>query len=241
MNRKFLIGFFCLSCVIFSIGVLMNIFINPLMCDEGYTLKDGKCHKFEYVPYLSNTCKTGYVLMDGQCYKYLKYSDFDKYETCGIGKDESNVDVDYKDGQCYITKYYSGNIKYTCDDGFGLNDNNVCYRETTIDATLNEDDDYVCPTGYALNNNQCKKTDYRDPVRSVLCESEEDTLKDDFCYGKPSTEEVPACIKGETLIEDKCYALTDETIKPNSVCPYAYTDADGQCKKEFIKEAYKKH
>lgn len=241
MNRKVLIGFFCFSCVVFAIGVLMNIFINPLSCDEGYNLRDGKCYKYEYVSYLSNTCKSGYVLHEGKCYKYLKYNDFDKYKTCEISKTDENIELSYKDGKCLITEFYSGNLKYTCDDGFGLNNNNVCYKETTIDATLNEDDDYVCPSGYAINDKICKKTDYRDPVRSVFCTSDTHVLKDDYCYLETETKEAEACLKGETLIDDKCYVLSEETIKPTSVCPYGYTESDGQCKKEFIKEANKKH
>lgn len=242
MNRKFIMCFFCFSCIVFIIGGAMNIFSNPLSCDEGYSLKNGKCSKYEYAPYLSNSCDVGYVLNDGQCVKYLKYNDFDKYKTCGIEQSE-NADVVYKDGKCHIAKYLYPNIEYSCDKDYSLNESKMCYKETIIDATFNEDDIYVCPTGYTLvNENQCTKIDYKDPVQTSKCDNTDTEFKNDLCYYK--TEDIietKACLKGEVLIEDKCYVLSEETKKPVSVCPYGYTDDNGQCKKEFIKEPIKKH
>ena len=97
MNRKLIIGIFCLSCIVFGTGALMTVFIDNVSCDEGYTLKDKKCYKYDCVPYLSSSCKDGYVfnpgLNEGICVKYQKYSIFDKYDVCGYSNDDS-VDVD---------------------------------------------------------------------------------------------------------------------------------------------------
>ena len=48
----------------------------------------------------------------------------------------------------------------------------------------------MCPSGYAINDKICKKTDYRDPVRSVFCTSDTHVLKDDYCYLETETKDV---------------------------------------------------
>ena len=240
MNKKVLIGIFCFSCIVFSIGTIMTLSINNLSCDEGYTLKDQKCHKYEYVPYLSSTCKTGYVLHEGKCVKYLKYSEFNKYATCNVENDGS-VELNYKDGKCIYRNVYHGTITYSCDKGYTLNNNNLCYKKTTIDATRDEAYNFVCPAGYENEGSLCHRTDYRDPSKTTVCENSEDELKDDYCYGNTIEEEIRACIIGEVLIDDKCYALSEETTSSTNICPFGYSESDNQCVKEYIKEPNKKH
>ena len=244
MNRKLIIGIFCLSCIVFGTGALMTVFIDNVSCDEGYTLKDKKCYKYDYVPYLSSSCKDGYVfnpgLNEGICVKYQKYSIFDKYDGCGYSNDDS-VDVSYKDGKCHIRTISKANKTNTCEKNYTLNSNNLCYKETTIDATLEDNQYYVCPIGYEINGNKCHRTDYKDPEKTLSCLSDEQELIDDFCYSKEIVDEIQACPSGEVLIDDKCYALTEEYSAPSHICPYGYNQKGDECVKEFVKEPIKKH
>lgn len=151
---------------------------------------------------------------------------------CSLISNNKSCDSGYvnKNGKCVKGYYY-------CTDGYVLNKDNKCSKTTeSIDAKVT----YSCKKDYALNGEECVRTDTTDPVQKSQC-LEGFTLKDGKCVKESMAEPniSLSCSSGYTLIDKQC--VKAETVNASSKYKCSdskYTLSGTQCSYTYSSSSY---
>lgn len=149
-------------------------------CDVGYTLNTIYCERIlETTPTKEYTCPDGMTKIGQYCQASNKVSLVDetnnyisKNKTSDIFKDKTETEI--KEIAC---KKNNGTFS---ESDYLQNNNMWCYKYSGI-ITTGAIPQLVCPSDYALDNEQCIKLDRINAKYSYYCENNY-TLKEDKCY-----------------------------------------------------------
>lgn len=152
--------------------------------------------------------------------------------SCSLISENKSCDSGYvnKNGKCVKGYYY-------CTDGYVLNKDNKCSKTTeSIDAKVT----YSCKKGYALNGEDCVKTDTTDPIEKSMC-LEGFTMKDGVCVRESIAEPNVSlsCSSGYTLIDKQCVKAETVNAKSKYKCSDSkYTLSGTQCTYTYSNSSY---